>query len=503
MRKIFYAALFLLVLTACGRDAIPAPDLTEDATAAAIETTYTPVAIHYETPEIPQHNEYIVALEIDPASRTVHGISRINFTNRTAGPLEEIVLRVFLNAFGEGTHPRPYPTELIGRMHRSGYGRGYMEVSHASLNNDALDFTLDSTVVTLHLPAPLEVDTTVQLLLQFNAYVPKLGHYMGGNAYAMWFGMFLPVIAVYDENNGWNTDNFYPISTSFMLEAAHYHVSVTTPVRYQIVGTGTRVEEIIDHDTGIQITRFSANMVRDFAFAVLSPYYNRVSTSTTSGVEINLFHRTDGFVENVLNLVRGSMDYFEYRVGTYPFGQINIVETDMLVESVAFSQMVFADTMMLGSHNHNGLMHSIGSQWFTGVIGTNPVAWPWLGSSLTRFIGSGLRVFTPEHLHEYMQANHAAIAGRTDLFMYQSLDENTTIWGVYVPMQIKAMLMIYQLQQRMGDELFGEFIGQYYREFSFQIATVEDFINLAEEMYGESLMEFFNAWIYEGTVPPI
>jgi len=173
------------------------------------------------------------------------------------------------------------------------------------------------------------------------------------------------------------------------------------------------------------------------------------------------------------------------------------------VESVAFSQVIFSDTMQLSRTRLVELSQSVGSQWFTSVVGTNPVAEPWLGIGLTRFVGSGLWASTPERLHEYMQANHAAIADRTDLFMYQNLDENATIWGVHIPMQIKAMLMIYQLQQRMGEELFWEFIGRYYREFSFQIATVGDFTYLAGKMYGGCLAEFFHPWIYEGTVPPI
>lgn len=496
--KTFFGMLLILFLVACGQES------------TAVTVQYTPVEapelipeVYIEPTDIPLQNEYIVALEVDPSARIIHGISRINFTNRTSQPLNEIVLRIFLNAFCEDVSPRPYARELISRMQRPGDSRGYMTISYASANNDTLDFMLDNTVLTLYMPEALEVDATVQLVVQFDAYVPRLAHYMGGNDYAMWLGMFLPVVAVFGDN-GWNKDAFYPIGAPFMLESANYNVSITTPVHYEVVGTGNRIEEIIDIDTEIKITRFSANSVRDFAFAILSPYYNRISTSTASGVEINLFHRTEGFAESVLSIVRGSVGYFEYRVGAYPFGQINIVETDMLVESVAFSQIIFADTMQLSRSRFIELSQSIAHQWLTGVVGINPVAEPWLGTGLTRFMVAGMLGFTTEEFHNYMRTNHANISHRNDLYMYQGIDENTTMWNAYMPTHgVKAMLMIYQLQQRMGYALFWEFIGRYYSEFSFQIASGEQFMQLAEEVYGHSLQEFFYMWIFEGTVPEL
>jgi len=506
-RSILFVLVLLVMVTACGRGTSPIIEeyiqpeipITVEAVQgfqATIESNVYPESL---LPDIPTHNEYIISLEVDPETRTVQGISRINFTNRSGVPLDTIVLRVFLNAFNEGAYPRPYTSDLELRMHRPGSGRGYMVVEHVSLNNEALDFDLDTTVLTLNLATPLEPESTVQLLLQYSAYVPMLGHIMGGNDDAMWFGMFLPMLAVHGEH-GWYTDAFYPVGSPFFFETANFHVSVQTPIRYHVVGSGHRVEELVD-DT--RITRFTT-MARDFAFVVLSPYYSQASILTANGVEINFHYNSDGAnrrVDDVLEMARRSMEYFEFRVGIYPFGQVDIVEVELLHNSVAFSQIIFADTRHIQRGNFVELSHSLGNQWFSGIVGTNSVAEPWLDNGLTHFVQAGISHYTPELLDAYMRQSHDAIANRVDLYIAEGLSAYTR-HSTYAEAQgRKAMLMIYYLQRRMGDDAFWAFVNQYYQEFSFQIATGEDFIRMAEEAYGDSLEDFFDAWITRGTVP--
>ena len=90
MFKIFLLFLLLLLLAACNGNGQIQPPIIED----------TPEEINeYEIPDIPQHNTYIVSLDINPEKRTAEGISRIIFTNRSGKPMTQIVLRSFLNAF--------------------------------------------------------------------------------------------------------------------------------------------------------------------------------------------------------------------------------------------------------------------------------------------------------------------------------------------------------------------------------------------------------------------
>jgi len=475
--------LFLLVtLAACGRNNQNTEPPHEN-TITETPTAYSPpteTGTESPTPiaEIAPHNDYIIHLEIDTETRTVQGISRINFTNRSEQPLDTVVMRVYLNASNNG----------------------YMEIQYASANNQTLKYDLNGTILTFYFDEPILPNVTVQMLLQYNAYVPQLAHRIGGSDIAMWFGMFLPTLAVFGES-GWYTDAFYPVGEPFFLEVANYNVTIVTPISYTVVGTGVRTEEVIE-DTDTRITHFTAQMVRDFAFA-LSPYFNHAYAVTESGIDIHFYYHTETIdVDHIMEFIKFCMEYFESRVGIYPFGQVTIVETEIIGGAVAFSQVVFVDTHQF-FQNMWWLAHGLGDQWFASVVGANRVAEPWLDEGLTRFVKAGIFYPTYEALRTRIEWEHYSIHDRQDLFITDGLSVYTNRAHYAHTQGRKAKVMLYALYRQMGYENFWQLINQYYYEFAFGIATSADFVRIAEEIYGDSLQQFFREWMHMGTVPEL
>jgi len=337
----------------------------------------------------------------------------------------------------------------------------------------------------------------VQLLLQYDASVPRGTHRIGRNDFAMWFGMFLPVLAVFD-GEYWNTDAYYPAGHPFFLETANYNVEIVTPLRYTVVGTGLRTEEVTA-DT--KVTRFSAHQARDFSFAI-SPYFQHVVVQTDSGTSIHLYHYTELNPDEILDVMRRSMEYFESRVGIFPFGHVTVVETSLPFSNASFSQIVFVDSLYLSrGGRYWGVAHGLGNQWFANIVGTNRVAEPWLTEGLTRFVQAGIFYSTPEALRERMEAEFTSIKNRTTLYLDRGIYASPDHAHYAHAHGRKAMLMVYSLYVRMGEYVFWEFIAEYFQTYTFGIATVEGFISIAEQFYGASLREFFDEWLNVGTVP--
>ena len=506
MKKIiaYFFFIALLVFTAsCGSEREENGSLyPEDDPPSYITDQYPETPDPEPIPlDIPPYNEYIVWLQIDPQTNTVEGISQVLYTNRTGAPLDEIVFRLYLNAFREDHLPLPFFEELKERVFRRGIDFGYMNISYAFLDNDELEYTLDGTVLTLHLPEPLMPDVTVRLILQYHAYIPQIAHRTGANQNAMWFGKFLPILAFFDED-GWRKDNYYPAGDPFIMETANFRVDIITPIRYMVVGTGHRTEEVIG-ETDTKVTTFVAHQVRDFSFA-LSPEFNHAYTMTYSGIDIHLYYFTPGFQsDEVLNFSRFAMEYFENRVGTFPFSHVTIVEAELMTDSASFSQMVLIDGSPIAQGNFWGLAHGLGDQWFANVIGADRIRYPWLDEGLTRFVQAGIFFRTPEDLRERMKQERATIEHRSDLYLTTHLGEYTN-WSHYVFAQgRKAMLMFYSLSHRMGYDNFWHLINRYYHQFSFQIATGADFFALAEEIYEDSLEDFIDDWVRSGRVPEL
>ena len=266
--------------------------------------------------DMPLFNEYIISLDFEPESRRISGIESVRYTNRTGANLDSLVFRVPL-------------------------GGDVMEISHVFQDNDELSFSVVDTVLDIRLLREIEPGETVLIHIHFEAAVPLGNQRSGANDYAVWGGAFLPVEAVFGQR-GWHDEPFYPMSGPFILDVVNHSVEITTPLGYAVAGTGTKFETYMDDH---KVTTFTAQLTRDFAFAI-SPYFQRNSIFSPSGqVEISLYHYSaDLPVDHILGVAADTLTFFEDVVGMYPFSHLCIVETDMFVDAVNFSTLIFADS---------------------------------------------------------------------------------------------------------------------------------------------------------------
>jgi aminopeptidase N len=77
--------------------------------------------------------------------------------------------------------------------------------------------------------------------------------------------------------------------------------------------------------------------------------------------------------------------------------------------------------------------------------------------------------------------------------------ENLFNGGVYY----RGALTLYALQNLLGDDVFLAILQTYYQRFAGATAEISDFIEVAEEVSGRSLTEFFYSWLYAEQAPDI
>ena len=496
MKLIFVFFMLVLLLSACRRE--PTPQYEDDPADIEISTEdkpedYYPNDLPPEIlPEIPPHNDYIISLDINPHTRTVSGMSRVVFTNRSYKPLTQILFSLPHNAFREDADWRPFFPEHENSIFRHGYAYSKFDILHISINDELVYYTICGTILTIELTQEILPHETVWIVLQFYAYIPMIAHRTGANEYAIWFGSFLPMLS-------FDGVESHIIGTQLFLETANFIVDITTPAEFIVAGTGLRSEEInVEAET--KITRFEANLVRDFGFAV-SAYFANEYVFTESGIRICLYYYSD--FENVarfLEYARQIVEYFEYHIGFYPFRSICIIETDMFSPGVESSGIAFMNSDTIRQPNIPALAHTLGRQWFFNIVGYDPIREAWLGKGITRYLRARFVNDNPEELRVIMERERLLIAHRTDLYMTDSSYMYASWWDFFNTHYRKSMLMFYALHCIMGD-YFWVFIDRFYHTFFFGIASGEDFMLMAEEVYGESLEEFFYSWIFSSTVP--
>ena len=510
IRHIITITLALLLLAACGANSpngdeadlpqIPVVEIeTQDNYEDPDEEVYTPVI----SPAIP---DYTIHLEICPTERTVSGVAAISFQNTSSYALDKVFLSMPFNAFSENHPYPPFLPTFEDRVFRHGHEFGSIDIALATINLNPAEFTLEGTLLTIYLEEYLPPAASLEIGLIFEAQIPRISHRTGGNDYAMWFGNFLPALPVLSAA-GWHIYPYYPIGSPFFTATSNYRVNITAPTEYTVVSTGFGVRSEGETNT---VTSVTADQVRDFAFAVLSPAYSARRITTETGIDITIHFRGNWDYEEAVNAIldtaRAAFDYFESHVGAYPAQNFNIIETELFIhDAIKYPGLMFVDTLHMRTHAvHASVRRDIGHQWFYNVVGNNPVTEPWLAYGLVSFLQLEMTLEEDE-LAAHMLDVHQNLQNTIAHMAYPELSRSLgyyASWADFHSIQfLRGKLLFYDLWRLLGEEEFGTFIRTYYGRYAFSIATARGLIAVAEEIYGESLTDFFDDWITSPTLP--
>jgi len=468
---------------------------------ATADPTATPMPVQDST----GYNDYSIVAEVDPETRTVTGVEKVIFKNRTGMALDQVYFNLYLNAFTRTATYQPYFDAAASVIFPAGKDYGYINITNAMINNKGAVFNTKETVLTVFFPEPLQPNAEAEITLIFDAYVPAINYRTGANDAAMWMGNFFPILALYDEN-GWHKGPYYPAGDPFYANIANYHVKVTTPLGYTVVGTG---EEVSVESNDIKTTDITATLVRDFAF-VIGREYKVDTLKTQSGGYVNLYHFTE--TENtgdLLNVAVRWLDAYSTHIGSYPYTSLDIVEVGALpiAGGISYPGIAFVDATYFHSEaKQEWLAKEIGHQWFYNIIGSNQVKEAWLDEGLTEYVYQSLSL-SPDALAAQMALDYATLQSELPFIENPSLLQDLSVyksWQEYHSIQhIRAKLMMYALEQKIGTEAMHTFLKMYYDRFSFRLVNRAGFTTMAEEVSQMDLDEFFRGWMEDFTLPPL
>jgi hypothetical protein len=472
-----------------------------------IETSQAPPTVSevITTPSEPSaiFNDYFVSLDVHPKDRVVTGIETIRFINTTDVELSEIYINILFNAFSKGSESVSVFSEYKTRVFGDVISYGYLQINQVNVDSEPASYEMNDTNLRIELLDKLMPNDFAEIRLEFEAEIPLINHRTGSNNNSMWFGNFLPTLAVFDAD-GWHTDSYTAAGDPFFTETANFVVNVTAPPEYTAVGSGSRK---VTEQPEKTITEFVAQRTRDFAFALGSEY--KVVSLVNDNVEINLYTFSDiTNADKIVNLAARSLEYYSSRIGSYPYPQLTIVEVGLFIKGgMEYPQLVFLDSDYLqNSIGLESLAHEIGHQWFYNLIGNNQIDSAWMDEGLTTFIQEGL-FLTEEELRLKMADNYDYLTAALPTIIPNDLDSGLsefTKWSDYYCVHyMRGELLFYNLYLKMGADVFDEFIKTYYSNYSFHIASPKNLIDTAEEVSGLNLSDFFNKWIYDSTLPEL
>ena len=302
--------------------------------------------------------------------------------------------------------------------------------------------------------------------------------------------------------------NYYPVN-DHPLDKATYTFRVTVPKPFEVAANGLQIETADKGDATTFVFE-ARDPMASYLATINIDEFDIETAESESGIPIRNYYST-GLSEKVRAPFarQGEMiDYFSDLYGPYPFEVYGSLLMDTEFGSALENQtMSIFGIDMVDVEDVEGteltVAHELAHQWFGDSVSVADWRDIWLNEGFATYA----EVLWTEHTQgieardDYVKYLYADIVDYKDSVSAPGNPPANDLFnsGVYE----WGGLTLHALRLEVGDETFFKILKTYYERHKNGNATTEDFVSIAEEVSGKELGEFFNNWLYSGTLPPI
>ncbi|MDQ7024734.1 MAG: M1 family metallopeptidase [Anaerolineae bacterium] len=295
---------------------------------------------------------------------------------------------------------------------------------------------------------------------------------------------------------------WYPVN-DHPSDKATYTIIITVAKPYSVAANGTLLG-IADEGEQRTYTWQSRDPIASYLVTVNISYFERHDDTVVEGVPIRNYFPNVNYRrgQEVFSDQADMMMLFNDAFSAYPFEAYGSV--------VANTSLPFAlETQTLSLYGNNILQGGTGASitiahemvhaWFGDSV--SPATWRdiWLNEGFATY-GSAL------WLEQYIGVDETE---RILNEWYDAMQNRPLIIGdpgaqnlFASPVYYKGAWTLHALRLRLGDDTFFNILHSYQGQYANSNAEIADFIAIAEEVSGQDLGTFFDAWLYQPNIPP-
>jgi hypothetical protein len=559
------AAFALTLVSACsgGRStaAVPAPAAGRATNGAPVVRAMTvPPLVGFETAVgrgtrtrtgVPgprywqQWADYKLSAELNPVSKRMTGSGTITYSNRSPDTLHTVYVQLLQNIFAPGARHNtgvPWSVEGIelGRVAAQG-------TTLAAAGGEGPGYEVNGTIMRLRLPKPLVPGGTAELAFDWKLRVPPDGAPRGGQDGEVYYmNYWYPQMAVYDDVNGWQIDQ-YVGNAEFYMGYGNYDVSLTLPAGWLVTATGTlqnpdevltqqtrarldsarhaigvvHVVTDVDREPGRSTTagkdgkltwHFRAQNVRDVSWAASSRYLWDATNAAVGDANndgrpdttlIQAFWRPEQKVshwDESARYGRYSIEFYSKYLWPYPYPHMTAVDGPNSCGGMEYPMM----TCIGGEWDTLGMYevttHEIGHMWFPMMVGSDEKRFAWMDEGLTQFDQSQsmdefFKGFDDEERNRKNYLEAASSGDEVELMHHGDRFPSYNAYGVAA--YYKPATVMLALRGVLGRDLFHKAFTEYGRRWQYKHPTPYDFFDTFDDVSGRDLSWFWRTWFFE------
>jgi len=492
-----------------------------------------------------QWADYRLEAELNPVSKRMTGKGAITYYNRSPDTLKTVYIQLLQNIFAPNSRHNtsvPWAVEGIdlGRVAAQG-----TELSAAA--GEGPGYEVNGTIMRLRLPQPLAPGGTAELAFEWKLRVPPDGAPRGGQDGEVYFmNYWYPQMAVYDDINGWQTDQYLG-TAEFYMGYANYDVSLTLPAGWLVTATGTlqnpqdvltdqtrarldsarsaagivHVVTDLDREPGRSTTagrdgkltwRFRAQNVRDVSWAASARYLWDATNAAVGDADadgrpdtalIQSFYRPEQRVshwDEAARYGRHSVEFFSKYLWPYPYPHMTAVDGPGSCGGMEYPMMTCIGGQWDTLGMYEAIAHEIGHMWFPMMVGSDEKRYAWMDEGLTQFdqsqaMADFFKGFDDEAGNRKGYLDLAATGSEVEVMHHGDRYPNYPTYGVATYYKPAAVLVA--LRAVLGRDRFHKAFTEYGRRWRYRHPSPYDFFATFEDVSGRDLSWFWRTWFFE------
>jgi hypothetical protein len=483
-----------------------------------------------------QHADYKMEVSMDVKNYQYKGKQELVYTNNSSDTLRKVFYHLFPNAFQPGSemdarlHSIKDPDGRMVNKVKGADGKdvkqsrietlkpneiGFLKIANFKQDGATAQTRTSGTILEVTLAKPILPNSKSTFTLDFDGQVPVQIRRSGRNnseGVELSMSQWYPKLAEFDFE-GWHADPY--IAREFHGVWGNFDVKITIDKEYTIGGSGyLQDKNSIGHgyeDAGVTVTypkkaktltwHFIAPNVHDFTWAADKEYTHDI-VKGPNDVDLHFFYKnnpkTTANWKQLEPLMVKVMDYYNHRVGQYPYKQYSFIQGGDGGMEYAMC------TLMLGNGTLEGILgtatHELGHSWFQHILASNESKHPWMDEGFTTYIEDSAlnelkgdkkeaNPFTGNYNAYYQLVNSGKEQPQTT--HGDRYDENKPY---SISSYVKGSIFLSQLEYVIGKENVDATLKRYYNDFKFKHPTPNDIKRSAERVSGAELDWYLIDW---------